>query len=210
MIHHPDVLTTVRAINCSTDGSNKKRYDRANPDSGVINSADTVTIHTHLEWWRNTINTAARAADLDRPYRAHPDRHLREPLDGASAPPDTTPPMEAGMLVTCTNGSGAEKSINSPTPLTVPPNGRVVLTPAGVWAVPSASNFDSGFWQNTLWLTWAQCKELCNDMKQPLQATLTEAQYADFKASTVPIVHDAAQAGARDGLDGATIQPATA
>jgi len=46
----------------------------------------------------------------------------------------------------------------------------------------------------------------------PVQATLSEEQFADFKAGVVPIVHDAAQTGAQAGaaaaLDGATIHPA--
>jgi hypothetical protein len=47
-------LSPIRAINFSPDGSAKKRYDTLHRADGLINSADTVNIHTHLEFWRDT------------------------------------------------------------------------------------------------------------------------------------------------------------
>lgn len=70
LIHHPEAMPTIRAINWSPDGTAKKRYDTANPAQGVIDSTDTVDIHTHVERWRDAQGTAQGLADLVR-LRAH-------------------------------------------------------------------------------------------------------------------------------------------
>jgi hypothetical protein len=57
-------LAAVRAVNYSPDGRQCKRYDTANRSSGIINSTDTVTVHTHIEWWRDTAGQAVRATSL--------------------------------------------------------------------------------------------------------------------------------------------------
>lgn len=57
-------LAAVRAINFSRDGIERKRYDTANRPQGIIDSTDTVTIHTHIEWWRDTANKPVRASSL--------------------------------------------------------------------------------------------------------------------------------------------------
>lgn len=183
MTHHPDVLVSVRAINCSTDGSNRKRYDKANADQGVINSTDTVTIHTHLEFWRNTIN--ARAADLDRLIE-----HIRlaihgEPLGGASVPDQT---------------QGDDMFLRTP-------NGSIYLAAGGKTVSVSGTEWGGVSPQSFVNVPQSLVDKL---LVPPSQVTLTPEQFADFKASSVPILHDAAQAGARDGLDGATIHPAVA
>jgi hypothetical protein len=98
--HNFDMLTSVRAMNLSTDGSNRKRYDRANADDGLINSTDTVNIHTHLEFWRDTRGTAARTADLARLLV-----HVRTAIHGALPPaPDysTETMMGSDMIFTVT------------------------------------------------------------------------------------------------------------
>jgi hypothetical protein len=59
-------LAALRAVNFSPDGSLRRRYDSLHPEQGVIPSTDSVTIHTHLEWWRNTAGTASRARSLAR------------------------------------------------------------------------------------------------------------------------------------------------
>lgn len=59
-------LAALRAVNFSPDGTARKRYDSLHPGDGVIDSTDTVYMHTHLEWWRDTKSTAARARSLAR------------------------------------------------------------------------------------------------------------------------------------------------
>ena len=108
------------------------------------------------------------------------------------------------MLVTCTNGSGTETSVNG---LQVPVNGRVVITPSGPWSVANASNFDTAFWKNTLWLTWAEIKDLCSKMAQSVtlsadQTTQVSTAAHDGAASIVTdpalgdLIYDRAKAAA--------------
>lgn len=210
-------LAAIRGINYTPDGTSKRRFDCLTGTE--TSSADTVTWHTHEEYWRDTIgqpsrqwarerlDTIVEASIRDVPVdqviteRAARKAAAQQILGGTS--------ME---LVTCTDGSGAEKSVNN---LSVPANGRIVLTPGGPWSVANASNFDTTYWKNTLQLKWAEIKELCGLLAPPpvpVQATLSDGQFADFKAGVVPIVHDAAQSGAQAGaaaaIDGATIHPA--
>lgn len=78
--------------------------------------------------------------------------------------PITVPLGDYAMIVTCTDGSGSEKSVNN---RSVPANGRIVITPSGPWSIASASNFDTSYWKNTLQLTWADIKDLCESMNHP-------------------------------------------
>jgi hypothetical protein len=121
LVNHPAELTTVRAINCSTDGSNRKRYDRANASDGVINSTDTVTIHTHLEWWRDTVGH--RSADLARLLQ-----HVNTAIYGVTPP--ATPIEGEIMFLRTSNGS---IYLNAGT-------GLVSLTPAE-WAAVSPQSY---------------------------------------------------------------------
>jgi hypothetical protein len=59
-------LAAVRAVNFSPDGTLRKRYDSFNAGQGVIDSTDSVYMHTHLEWWRDTAGTPVRARSLVR------------------------------------------------------------------------------------------------------------------------------------------------
>ena len=54
-------LSAVRAMNFSPDGTARKRYDTVHRDQGVIPSNDTVTIHSHVEFFRNTVGNRQAA-----------------------------------------------------------------------------------------------------------------------------------------------------
>lgn len=86
------------------------------------------------------------------------------------------------------------------------PNGSIYLAAGG-----KTVSLTSAEWAATSPQTFTSVPQSLVDklLVPATQVTLTDAQFADFKASTVPIVHDAAETGARDGLDGATIHPAT-
>jgi len=57
-------LSAVRAVNFSPDGTATKRFDTLHPESGIIDSTDSVYMHTHIEFWRNT--EGKRKVTLDR------------------------------------------------------------------------------------------------------------------------------------------------
>lgn len=161
------MLRAIRGINYTPDGTIKRRFDCLT--GSEYSSTDTVTWHTHIEWWRDTINDVqarddattrlcqiARAAIANVP--------LSTIIKQDAAPAVTAPPIyhsaeDAMSLVTCTDGSGTEKSVNG---FSVPKDGRIVITAAGPWSVANASNFDTTYWKNTLQLTWAEIKDLCS------------------------------------------------
>lgn len=66
MVLGDPALAALRGVNFSPDGTACKRYDQNNRAQGIINSTDTVYMHTHLEWWRNTAGTQARVNSVDR------------------------------------------------------------------------------------------------------------------------------------------------
>lgn len=55
-------LSAIRAVNISTDGTTRHRYDRQN-GFAVQSTNDTVTVHTHFEFYRNTLNRRATTID---------------------------------------------------------------------------------------------------------------------------------------------------
>lgn len=64
-------LRAVREVNFSPDGTKRKRWDAEHPSAGpngdgIIDSTDTVYMHTHVGFYRDTEGTPARAAALNR------------------------------------------------------------------------------------------------------------------------------------------------
>lgn len=57
-------LGAVRAVNFSRDGFERKRIDREYGFGVIEDSLDSVTIHTHIEWYRDT--AGRRQPSLDR------------------------------------------------------------------------------------------------------------------------------------------------
>lgn len=207
LAHNPGNLPGLRAVNYTPDGDIKLRYDREHPD-GPTASTDTVTIHTHLEWYRDTRGN--RDACIDRLT----DHVLiaQGRYTGAAAPPPAPQIEEADMIYTVT---GVPANTTDFAGTTIPENGQCVATPSGPFALTGSEFFSLPASAQAVRITmpYARLVKLCNGMKgAPSQATLTPEQFSDFKASAVPIVHDAAQTGAADGiiaqLDGATIHVA--
>jgi hypothetical protein len=115
-------LAAVRGMNYSPDGTTKRRFDHlTNTESA---SRDTVLWHTHLEFWRDTVAQALRRAATDRIVQIAIAARDNVPVPPTSVSP-TPPPVinyqGDEMLVTCTDGSGTEKSVNG---ASVPSNGR--------------------------------------------------------------------------------------
>jgi hypothetical protein len=198
---HTDEMPSIRAINYSPDGTSKKRFDRANRADGVIDSTDTVTIHTHIEFWRDS--EGRRDEDLQR-LLAHV-RAARDntTLDLGIAPPD--PILEADVIYTLTGiPAGTKDALGA----AATEGGQYILTPSGpinltgdeFFSLPAAAQ------AVRIKTTWARAVAFCGALRIP--ATLSAEQFADFKAGVVPIVHDAAQAGAQAGIEGATLHAA--
>jgi hypothetical protein len=182
-------LAAVRAINYTPDGATKRRFDTLTMTE--TSTTDTVLWHTHIELWRDLEGAVQRRWAKDKLTAIAHSAITGAPLDVPIALPPVINYQGDEMLLTCTDGSGTEKSVNG---FSVPANGRIVITPAGPWSVASAGNFDSTYWKNTLWLTWAEIKDLCSKMAQPL--TLSADQLAG--------VETAAHSGAAAAVEGAT------
>lgn len=109
-------LRAVREINFSPDGKQRKRWDALHPEAGIVNSTDTVTIHTHIGYWRDTDGQEARleafarieqiadAAIENRPLPA-PEDDEEDDMGASFGPIDirregatslTIPPVQAG------------------------------------------------------------------------------------------------------------------
>lgn len=58
-------LLAIRAINYSPNGSTKWRIDREN-GWATQSSTDSVDVHTHIEWYRDTESSSLRQASIDR------------------------------------------------------------------------------------------------------------------------------------------------
>jgi hypothetical protein len=115
-------------------------------------------------------------------------------------PPPVAPTInmeELVSIVTCTDGSGTEKSANN---LSVPTSGRGLLTPNGFYSFSGSEvgGFDSTFWKNTPQMKWADIKFACDLLKQP--TTLSDTQLGDVKTAA----NEGAATGARAGINGAT------
>lgn len=60
-------LAAIRAVNYTPDGSTKLRTDRETGWS-VVSSSDTVDIHTHIEWYRDTEGQTTRGDSINWIY----------------------------------------------------------------------------------------------------------------------------------------------
>lgn len=128
-------LRAVREINFSPDGKQRKRWDALHPQAGIVNSTDTVTIHTHIGYWRDTDGQQARteafarieqiadAAIANRPLPG-PDNDEEDDMGASFGPIEiqregltslSLPPVQAGIadpreawLNLCNNTTGEQ------------------------------------------------------------------------------------------------------
>lgn len=207
-------LVAIRGINYTPDGTTKRRFDCLTGTEG--STTDTVLWHTHMEFWRDTINNEQRRwarARLDNIVEAS----IRNvPVDQVIAEKQTAADAAQQILGTDMNWvtlriggnygalpDGAQ-SING-RPLVN--NSRGLITPKGFW-VANADNYTassgatppSTFWDQTPQFSYGQIMDIADALK--MTANLTAEQYSDFKAQAVPIVHDAAESGAQAGASG--------
>jgi len=93
----PDSMFGLRGMNFTPNGTAKQRIDLAHGPV-IIPSTDTVTIHTHLEWWRNTSGTRTFGTILAL---------IQEAITGVPMAEFTQPQINDLMYTTVTNPGGA-------------------------------------------------------------------------------------------------------
>lgn len=181
-------LAVIRGMNFTPDGTTKRRFDCLT--GRETSSADTVTWHTHIEWWRDTNgNAAARDAATNRLCQI-----ARAAIANVSL-----------SAIEAQNNLGDDMFLRSP-------NGSIYLVAGGKVVSLSGAEWSALNPAQTFVNVPQSLIDKLTAPDAPVQATLSPEQFADFKAGVVPIVHDAAQTGAQTGaaaaLDGATIHPA--
>jgi hypothetical protein len=201
-------LAAVRGMNYSPDGATRRRFDHlTNLESS---STDTVLWHTHIEWWRDTIAQASRRISINRIVQIAVAARDNRALGAASPPEPVQPPLPIGepdVIYQVTNvPPGTTDVVGS----TVPENGQCMATAGGPFNLTGDEFFSlpASAQSVRIRMSWSRLVQLCAAMRSP--ANLSDAQFADFKREVVPIVHDAAQTGAADGIEGSTIHKATA
>jgi hypothetical protein len=170
-IMHTNLMPSIRAINVSTNGTNKKRYDRANAGDGLIDSTDTVTIHTHLEFWRDTEGTAQRATDLNRLIA-----HVKVARDGISMEealgnPPPSPQQLIGDSDVIFTVTGVPAGTLDLTGTAIPENGQCLATPGGAFNLTGTEFFSLPASAQAVRITmpWTRFSKLCYGMTQVAQ-----------------------------------------
>lgn len=188
-------LAAVRGMNFSPDGTLKRRFDCLTHQE--TSSTDTVTWHTHIEWWRDTIG--GRANSINRIVQI-----AVAARDNTSLAPLVPTPQEAGMLYSITDGTTGSGGVGTDAlGRQLVHNSRCIATPNGPVSLEYGTIIAAYTKYPELFLpiTLAGLQEICTALRQPVQVTLSAEQFADFKAGAVPIVHDAAQSGALAALE---------
>lgn len=178
-IRHP-ALACIRGINYTPDGTTKRRFDCLTHTEGP--SQDTVTWHTHVEWWRDTNSTPQQrdACTLRLTAIAHT-AITGEPLDGS-------PPNKIGseaVFYKAPNGSIvlADGGVRVPVTNTTELNG---ISPA-----PTVISLPQALWDRFMNAQAAP----------PATVDISQEQLDQVKTSA----HD----GAAGAIDGAVINVAT-
>lgn len=118
-------LAAIRGMNYSPDGTSKRRFDCLTDVES--SSSDTVTWHTHVEWWRDTIGADQRRWAATRIIAMVVAARDNTPLDVTTK---TSPKGNDTMLVQVSGGDG-KVWLTGPTPLWIDrPEWRDQLIPA--------------------------------------------------------------------------------
>lgn len=193
-------LAAVRAMNYSPDGTTKRRFDTLTGNE--TSTSDTVTWHTHLELWRDAVNTVSRATALARieeiAYTAIHQTPLPPP-GGKAAAPASSLLEETMQIVTVLNPPTGQKSINGKTLVNF---SRGYITPAGFWGLDDDNygkfHSDADYWAHSPEFTWPEIQGLVAAMRG--QATVD-------MAAIKQAITDAIQAASDDPGNDANLSP---
>lgn len=159
--NHPDAAA-IRGMNYSPDGNTRRRYDCLTDKEG--SSSDNVEIHTHFEFWRDTVQTDARARALNLITTA-----MNWAITGAepAATNEGTDGMDFFMI---TDGEHR--------------NGIYWATPEGPFNVqPAEFNGTPSEFRSVTPITWARINAYCEALRQPAAAqSVPEIDYARLAA----------------------------
>jgi hypothetical protein len=155
-------LAAVRGINYTPDGTTKRRFDCLTHQES--STTDTVTWHTHIEWWRDTIATNARAQSINRIVQIAVAARDNTPL---GLPPATPIPIsEADMIFTVTGVPAGATDIAG---TAVPENGQCLATPNGPFNLTGAEFFSlpAGAQPVRIRMSWSRLLVFCDALRPP-------------------------------------------
>jgi len=188
-------LVAIRAINYTPDGTTKRRFDTLT--MAETSTTDTVTWHTHIEYWRDLEGAVQRRWAKDRLVAIAHSAITGAPLD---PPQSVAPPISIGetdMIYQVTNVPPGATDV---TGAVVPENGQCAATPNGPFNYTGDEFFSLPASAQAVRIktTWTRLLALCNALKQPV--TLSDAQLTG--------VETAAHDGAAGAINNATIHAA--
>jgi hypothetical protein len=172
-------LAAVRGINYTPNGTSKRRFDCLTHQE--TSTTDTVTWHTHIEWWRDTVASSWRAQSINRIVQIAVAARDNRPLGPAPVPPNSI--SETDVIFTVT---GVPAGTTDVAGTAVPENAQCLATPTGPFALTGAEFFSlpASAQPVRVRMPWARLLILCNALRQPafdageLQAAVQEALQA--------------------------------
>ena len=156
-------LVAIRGMNYTPDGTTKRRYDCLTDVES--SSTDTVTWHTHVEWWRDTIAIDQRRWAATRIIAMVIAARDNTPLD-----PPPLPKGFTGMYWTAKQVPAGTTDMNG---LAIVENSRVLVTPNGVFCLQYGEIIDAynAYPKLFLPMSWERLNTLCTALRQPAQLT---------------------------------------
>jgi hypothetical protein len=168
-------LAAVRGINYTPNGSTKRRFDTLTHQES--STTDTVTWHTHIEWWRDTIQTGPRRQSINRIVQIAIAARDNTPLGPPPAPPN--PISEADMIFTVTGvPAGATDVVGT----VVPENAQCLATPNGPFNLTGSEFFSlpPSAQAVRIRMPWSRLLQFCNALRPPgLAAVPVQSNAAD-------------------------------
>jgi hypothetical protein len=168
-------LAAIRGMNYSPNGTTKRRFDCLTGNE--TSTSDTVTWHTHVEWWRDTVGKAIRETGLARVEQIAVAAINNTALPPAKAAAPKTHLLEEHMqIVTVLNPPTGTKAINGNV---LVDHSRGYVTPAGFWGLDDDNygkfHGDTDYWNHSPEFTWPEIQGLCAALRQA-PAALDPAQ----------------------------------
>jgi hypothetical protein len=180
-------LAAVRGINYSPDGTAKRRFDCLTDKE--TSTTDTVTWHTHLEWWRDTAGQASRARAIKRIEQITVAAIHNTPLP-VETPAAAAKPQEGGTLNIVTLTDEPPASAVDVFGVHPPKGGRVLVTPRGFVSlaygeVIGYTNAGHGWLDMTFarMLAWAGL-----EAESAVSVTLSEADKTDMAKQVATVI----------------------
>lgn len=181
------MLRAIRGINYTPDGTTKRRFDCLTLHES--STTDTVTWHTHIEWWRDTINdTAARDDATTRLCQI-----ARAAIENVSLSTivarDAAPPPNTGVSMEIFTVTGCPANTTDAAGATLVEGGQYLVTPKGLFGLTGTEFFSqpAAIQPNRIAMTYPRAMMLCSALseKPATAAEIAAAVAAQYPAQSI-------------------------